>query len=238
MDYYPRERRSNRDQPRNPPPLAEPFPQRLNLRATAEWSKLTLSRRRPTAAFGYPSWPAVTKLLSRKLQLPLNCLEARLLAQGIHQRVGFRVLQPRIAQAPGCLEPVERLRPIAPVRNGRRVLVRRGISQCCLRFRNLGFRTRLATKLVVDHRKVLLARPEVRFRLASGARVLKIPERVVDKLAKPWLLPNNIWAEQYPAFDSTFWRPGGPPWRNVQTAEGRAPRQPSTLQAPGPAADR
>jgi hypothetical protein len=64
----------------------------------------------------FPIWPAVTRLSSRKLQFPLNRLEARLLAQGIQERVGLQILQARIPQPPRRLEPFERLCLIAPLR--------------------------------------------------------------------------------------------------------------------------
>ena len=46
----------------------------------------------------------------RKLQLPLERLEARLLAQWIHERIGFQFHQPRITQSHRGVEPLESFR--------------------------------------------------------------------------------------------------------------------------------
>jgi len=70
--------------------------------------------------------------LARKLQLPLDRLKARLLAQGVQERVGLQILQARVPQPQRRLEPFERLRQIAPLRIDRGVLVRRSIALCCL----------------------------------------------------------------------------------------------------------
>jgi hypothetical protein len=43
--------------------------------------------------FRVSNWLAVTKLSRRKLQLSLNRLKARLLAQGVHERISLEVLQ-------------------------------------------------------------------------------------------------------------------------------------------------
>src|ERR1700722_8054251 len=128
-------------------------------------------------------WRAVTKLSNRKLQLPLNCLKARLLAYGVQERVGLEHLQTRVAQTPRRLERFERLRPIAPLRIDRGVLVRRGIALCRLQFRKLGFRIRVPAELVIDYREALLTPPVIPLRLAGGARALKIPEPVKAKPA-------------------------------------------------------
>ena len=72
--------------------------------------------------------------LVRKLQLPLDRLEARLFSYRIHERIGLQVRQARITQPQRRLEPFERLRPIAPLRVDRGVLIRRGIAQCALIF--------------------------------------------------------------------------------------------------------
>ena len=64
----------------------------------------------------------------RKLQFPHHCFEARLLAQGVQERVGLQNLQARVTQPQRRLKPFERLGPIAPLRVDRGVLVRRGIA--------------------------------------------------------------------------------------------------------------
>jgi hypothetical protein len=62
--------------------------------------------------------------LARKLQLPLNRLEARLLAQGVHERVGLQILQARVPQPQRRFEPFERLGRVAPLR------IDRGLTEC------------------------------------------------------------------------------------------------------------
>src|ERR1700689_119195 len=68
--------------------------------------KLTPLRRPRTAGLGYSIWRAVTSLLGGKLQLPLNRLEARLLAQGIHEGIGLQGRQAAVTQVQGRLEPL------------------------------------------------------------------------------------------------------------------------------------
>jgi hypothetical protein len=99
--------------------------------------------------------------LVRKLQLPHHRLKARLLAQGVHERVGLQMHQTRIPQSPRRLEPFERLGPIAPLRIDRGVLLRRGIALFCLQFRKHSFRIRMPTEPVIDHREALLTQPVV-----------------------------------------------------------------------------
>ena len=72
--------------------------------------------------------------LARKLQLPLDRLEARLFAQGVQERIGLQVLQARIPQPQRRLEPFERLRPLAPLRIDRGVLVGLGIACAAFSF--------------------------------------------------------------------------------------------------------
>src|ERR1700730_18608552 len=67
-----------------------------------------------------------------KLQLTHNSLKARLLAQGVQERIGLEVHQTRVPQPQRRLEPFERLRQIAPLRIDRGVLVRIGIALCRL----------------------------------------------------------------------------------------------------------
>jgi hypothetical protein len=52
----------------------------------------------------------------RKLQPSLDRLKTRLLTQGIQERIRLEVQQTRVPQPRGGIEPVERLRPIAPLR--------------------------------------------------------------------------------------------------------------------------
>src|SRR5579863_57209 len=101
-----------------------------------------------------------------KLQPPLDRLEARLLAQGVQERIGFQVFKARVPQAQRRLEPFERLRPIAPLRIDRGVLVGRPFAHRCLQFRQLGFCIRVPAELVIDHREAPLTLPGVRLRLA------------------------------------------------------------------------
>src|SRR5580658_7788655 len=85
-----------------------------------------------TGSNGYPSCASVSKHSVRKLQLSQHRLEARLLAQGVHERVDLEVLQVGIAKPQGRLEPFERLRLITPLSIDRGVLVRRGVTLCGL----------------------------------------------------------------------------------------------------------
>ena len=48
----------------------------------------------------------------RKLQLPLDRLEAWLLTQRIHERIGLQVRQSRATQVYGAVEPFERFRHV------------------------------------------------------------------------------------------------------------------------------
>jgi hypothetical protein len=105
-------------------------------------------------------------LLRWKLQFPLDRLEARLLVQGVEQRVGLQKLQARIAQPQRRLEPFERLRQVTPLRIDRGVLVRLGIALCGLQFRQLAFRIRVSAELVIDHREAPLTHPVIRLGLA------------------------------------------------------------------------
>lgn len=57
------------------------------------------------SALGYPIWPAVTKLSSRKLQLPHRRLKAWLLPQWVLEWISLEVLQARVRQPPRRLEP-------------------------------------------------------------------------------------------------------------------------------------
>ena len=41
-------------------------------------------------------WNRVARSVRRKFQFPLNRLEARLFAQGVHERVGLQELEPRV----------------------------------------------------------------------------------------------------------------------------------------------
>jgi hypothetical protein len=53
--------------------------------------------------------------VSRGTSSPHYCLEARLLAQGIHERVGYQPRQVRIPQPQRLLQPLERFGRIAPL---------------------------------------------------------------------------------------------------------------------------
>jgi hypothetical protein len=81
-----------------------------------------------SGCFRVPKLPAVTKLSGRKLQLPLNRLKARLFAQRVQEWVGLQKVQAWITQPPRRPEPFERLRPIAPLRIDRSVLVRPAVA--------------------------------------------------------------------------------------------------------------
>jgi hypothetical protein len=85
---------------------------------------------------------------------------------GFSDRPISHILQSRVAQPQCCLEPFERLGPIAPLRVDLGVLVRRGIAQCRLHFRKLGFRVCMASKLVIDYREAQVTPPVVLLRLA------------------------------------------------------------------------
>src|SRR5205807_6355629 len=52
----------------------------------------------------------------RKLQFPLDGLEARLFAQGVKERAHFHVFQVRILPAHGRFEPAESASGVAPLR--------------------------------------------------------------------------------------------------------------------------
>jgi hypothetical protein len=108
----------------------------------------------------------VSKFSARKLQLPHHRLKARLLAYGIQERIGLEVLQTAVPQPPRRLEPFERLRPIAPLRIDRGVLLRIGFAPRRLQFRKLSFRICVTAELVIDHRETLLTPPVVRLSLA------------------------------------------------------------------------
>jgi len=79
--------------------------------------------RRTRIADSEPASPCLS--VRRKLQLPHHRLKARLLAQPIHERIGFQVDQSRVAQAHRGVEPLERLRAIAPLRRSWRIGRRR-----------------------------------------------------------------------------------------------------------------
>src|ERR1700733_10818560 len=58
-----------------------------------------------------------------KFQLPHHRLKARLIAQGVQERVGLHELKSRVAQAHRRVKPFERFGAIAPLRVDRDVLV-------------------------------------------------------------------------------------------------------------------
>ena len=64
-----------------------------------------------------------------KLQIPLDRLEARLIAQRIHEWVDLQPAKLGDAQPPGRLKRVERLRSIPPIRVYRRAMVRPTITR-------------------------------------------------------------------------------------------------------------
>src|ERR1700722_12806958 len=97
----------------------------LNFLHSGHWNELG-------GAEGIASQPH--RDLALKLQLPLYRLKPRLFAQGVQKWIGLEAHQARITQAQRRLEPFERLRPIAPLRVDRGVLVRRGITLCALYF--------------------------------------------------------------------------------------------------------
>src|SRR4029453_9142102 len=107
-----------------------------------------------------------------ELQLPLDDLEATLLAQGIQERVGLQILQARIPQPQSRLEPLERLGSIAPLRIDRGVLIGWGVAEGCRQFRKDSFRIGVPAELVIDHREAPLAHPVVRLPLPQGAPAL------------------------------------------------------------------
>ena len=82
-----------------------------------------------------------------KPQLPLDRLEARLLAQRVHEGIGSYVYQAWVTRPQRRLEPFECLRPITPLRLDRRVLIGWGVAEVCRQFRKLGFRIRVPAEL-------------------------------------------------------------------------------------------
>src|SRR5215813_1396354 len=84
-----------------------------------------------------------------KLQLPLDRLETRLLAQGIQERVGLQELQSGITQADRRGEPFKRLVPIAPLRIDRGVLISAGVAPPCPVLCEYGLCVGVSPKLVV-----------------------------------------------------------------------------------------
>src|SRR3984885_15869764 len=101
-------------------------------------------------------------MLDGKLQLLLDRTKARLFAQGVHERVGLKELKARVTQPQRRLEPLERLRRVAPLRVYLRVRIRPAIAPPGPQFRKLGFRFRVPAELVIDHREALLTEPVVR----------------------------------------------------------------------------
>jgi hypothetical protein len=75
-----------------------------------------------------------------EFELTLDRLEARLFAQGVHERVVLQLHQPRVAQSQGRFQPLEGLGGVTPLRVDPGVCVRVGIALCCLQFGEHGFR--------------------------------------------------------------------------------------------------
>src|SRR5215470_10507680 len=117
-----------------------------------------------------------------KLKRPLYRPEARLVAQGIHERVGLETLEVRIAQPDCGVEPFERLGHVAPLRVDSAVYIGPGIARPRLVFRQLRFGVRAAPELFVGHRK---AHPSkvIRLRFARGTCTLEVAESIVGKPA-------------------------------------------------------
>ena len=102
----------------------------------------------------------------RKVQFPLDCLEAWLFPQGVQKLVGLQELQARITQPHGGVKPLERLGQISPLCIDRGVLVGARIALRCLELLKLSFRIGVPSELVIDDRQALLSGPEVPLGLA------------------------------------------------------------------------
>ena len=91
-----------------------------------------------------------------KLQLPLNRVIARLLAQRGHERVDFQRRQTRIAQAQCRLEPAQCPRHITPLRLDFGGLKRTGVAIPRLHGREHGFCVGMPPELLVRQRQAHL----------------------------------------------------------------------------------
>src|SRR5690242_18328685 len=95
---------------------------------------VTPLRRSRTAGFGHPTWPSANELSVRKPQLPLDRLEARLLAQRIKKGICFHPLQLSFVQTQCCLEPVQCSGCVTPLGVGHGVFVSPIVTSCSPQF--------------------------------------------------------------------------------------------------------
>ena len=98
--------------------------------------------------------------------MPLDRLEAGLVAQRIHERVGLEQHQSRITQTHRRGEPFKRLGPITPLCIDRGVLISAGIAGLCPVLREYSLHIGVLSHLVVHHGQAPLGFPVLRLALA------------------------------------------------------------------------
>src|SRR6478736_651202 len=96
----------NRDANEALPGELWPLEQSLNFLHSGHWNDLRVAE-------GIASEPH--SHLVRKLQFPLDRLEARLLAQWIEERLGLHAYQPWITQSQSGLKPIKRPSCLTPL---------------------------------------------------------------------------------------------------------------------------
>src|ERR1700733_7741625 len=101
-----------------------------------------------------------------KIELALDGLKARLLAQWIDELVHLQNANTGVWQAIGGLKPIQRLRDIAPLRIDLCILVRGASSQLRLHRRKLSLRIVMLMKLVVQNGHAHVANPSAWSRIA------------------------------------------------------------------------
>src|SRR5215471_5214291 len=115
----------------------------------------------------------------RKPQLTHHGLKARLLAQGIKQRVSLETFQSRVTQAQSCVEAIERLGRVTPLRINLSIEGRAAVAPQGRRLCQCGFGIRVAAELLVSHCQALLAIVVLGHLFAGGTSSLMVSEKIL-----------------------------------------------------------